>query len=73
MNEMVSTGAWVGIGVGAGALVVIVALVIGALVQIGRAVHLRQTVRTNWVLAVILAPVFGAIAWFAVGNRVRLN
>lgn len=46
-----------------------VGLIGAALVQIVRAVHLRAAARTNWVLAVVCAPLFGAIAWFAIGNR----
>lgn len=62
---------WIGVAVGAVALAAVLVLVVTALVQIGRAVYLRDTVRTNWVLAVIFAPVFGAIAWFAIGNRLN--
>jgi hypothetical protein len=46
-----------------------VVLIVAALVQITQAVHLREPARTRWVLSVVFAPVFGAIAWFAVGNR----
>jgi hypothetical protein len=46
-----------------------VLLIVAALVQISQAVHLRESARTRWVLSVVFAPVFGAIAWFAVGNR----
>ncbi|MDJ0323965.1 hypothetical protein QMG61_09345 [Cryobacterium sp. PH31-AA6] len=46
-------------------------LIVGALVQIAGAVHLRAVARTNWVLAVVCAPLFGAIAWFAIGNRLH--
>lgn len=46
-----------------------VLLIVAALVQISQAVHLREPARTRWVLSVVFAPVFGAIAWFAVGNR----
>jgi hypothetical protein len=48
-------------------------LIAAALVQISQAVHLREPVRTRWVLSVVFAPVFGAIAWFAVGNHPRLS
>ena len=72
MDSVESSAGWIGIAVGAGALALVIVLVVAALLQIGRAVHLRQSVRTNWVLAVTLAPIFGAIAWFAVGNRLRL-
>jgi hypothetical protein len=53
------------------ALVVLgaVLLIVAALVQISQAVHLREPDRARWVLSVVFAPVFGAIAWFAVGNR----
>jgi hypothetical protein len=46
-----------------------VLLIVTALVQISQAVHLQEPARTRWVLSVVFAPVFGAIAWFAVGNR----
>ena len=46
-----------------------IVLIVAALVQITHAVHLREPARTRWVLSVVFAPVFGAIAWFAVGNR----
>ncbi|MDJ0339461.1 PLDc N-terminal domain-containing protein [Cryobacterium sp. PH31-O1] len=69
----VSDYGWVGIGVALLAGLIVVGLSLVAMVQIGRAAHLRPTVRTNWVLAVLLAPVFGATAWFAVGNRLRLD
>ncbi|ASD21000.1 hypothetical protein B7495_01850 [Cryobacterium sp. LW097] len=52
---------------GLGALVLIVA----ALAQVVRAVHLSEPARTRWVLTVVFAPVFGALAWFAVGNRLQ--
>ena len=64
---------WVGIMVGVLAGLVVLTLSLVATVQIGRAAHLGPTKRTNWVLAVLLAPVFGATAWFAVGNRLRLD
>jgi hypothetical protein len=50
-----------------------VLLIVAALVQISHAVHLREPARTRWVLSVVFAPVFGAIAWFAVGNRPQLG
>ena len=64
---------WVGILVAVLAGLVVLALSFVAMVQIGRAAHLSPSKRTNWVLAVLLAPVFGATAWFAVGNRLRLD
>ena len=73
MNTIESTISWIGLTTGIIAVAVIFVIIIAALVQIARAVHLKESVRTNWVLAVIFAPVFGAIAWFAIGNRVRLN
>lgn len=50
-----------------------VLLIVAALVQISQAVHLREPARTRWILSVVFAPVFGAIAWFAVGNRPQLS
>ncbi|TFB93474.1 hypothetical protein E3O25_00340 [Cryobacterium sp. TMT1-3] len=64
---------WVGVGVALLAGMIVLGLSLVAMVQIGRAAHLCPTVRTNWVLAVLLAPLFGATAWFAVGNRLRLD
>ena len=57
---------------GLGGLAVLggVGLIVAALSQITRAIHLRKGERTSWVLAVVCAPVFGAVAWFAVGNRI---
>lgn len=54
---------------GLGAIVLIVA----ALVQVAQAVHLSEPSRTRWVLTVVFAPVFGALAWFAVGNRLQVG
>jgi Phospholipase_D-nuclease N-terminal len=38
-----------------------------ALLQIARAT-MEDTARAVWVLIVVLAPVIGAIAWFAIGR-----
>lgn len=54
---------------GLGAIVLIVA----ALMQVAQAVHLSEPARTRWVLTVVFAPVFGALAWFAVGNRLQVG
>jgi hypothetical protein len=64
---------WTGIVVAVLAGMIMVVLSLAALLQIRRAAHLCQTVRTNWVLAVLLAPLFGATAWFAIGSRIRLD
>ncbi|MDJ0376594.1 hypothetical protein [Cryobacterium sp. PH31-L1] len=69
----VGDNGWVGIILAVFAGVMVLTLSLVAVVQIGRAAHLCPTVRTNWVLAVLLAPLFGATAWFAVGNRLRLD
>ncbi|WP_161498906.1 hypothetical protein [Cryobacterium aureum] len=69
----VGENGWVGIVVALVASVIVLALSLVAMIQIGRAAHLCPTVRTNWALAVLLAPLFGATAWFAVGNRLRLD
>ena len=50
-----------------------IALVVAALVQVAQAVHLSEPARSRWVLAVVFAPVFGALAWFAVGNRLQMG
>lgn len=59
-------------GLGLGGLGVLgsVGLIVVALAQITRALHLREAARAGWVLVVVCAPVFGAVAWFAVGNRI---
>ncbi|MCY7288488.1 MAG: PLDc N-terminal domain-containing protein [Cryobacterium sp.] len=59
-------------GLGLGGLGVLgsVGLIVAALAQITRALHLREAARAGWVLVVVCAPVFGAVAWFAVGNRI---
>ena len=66
-------GAQLGTVIGLGLLALTalgaVLLIVAALVQIAQAVHLREPARARWVLSVVFAPVFGAIAWFAVGNR----
>jgi hypothetical protein len=64
-----------GIGLALLALTVLgaIALIVAALVQISHAVHLPEPERTRWVLSVVFAPVFGAIAWFAVGNHPQLR
>ncbi|WEO77839.1 PLDc N-terminal domain-containing protein [Cryobacterium sp. SO2] len=53
------------------ALLGAVLLIVAALLQVTQAIHLSEPARTRWVLTVVLAPVFGALAWFAVGNRVQ--
>jgi len=50
-----------------------IVLIVAALVQVAQAVHLSEPARTRWVLTVVFAPVFGAMAWFAVGNRVQVG
>ena len=50
-----------------------IVLVVAALVQVAQAVHLSEPARSRWVLAVVFAPVFGALAWFAVGNRLQMG
>jgi hypothetical protein len=62
---------WAAIIVATLATMVVLVLSLVAIVQIRRAEHLCSTVRTNWLLAVLLAPLFGATAWFAVGDRLR--
>jgi len=50
-----------------------IVLIVAALVQVAQAVHLSEPARTRWVLTVVFAPVFGALAWFAVGNRLQVG
>jgi hypothetical protein len=68
-------GAQLGLVIGLTLLVLAVLgavlLIVAALVQVAQAVHLSEPSRTRWVLTVVLAPVFGALAWFAVGNRLQ--
>lgn len=60
----------VGLGLGGLGVLGSVGLIVAALAQITRALHLREAARAGWVLVVVCAPVFGAVAWFAVGNRI---
>ena len=46
-----------------------VALVAVAVLQIVREGALSGLARDLWVVAVVVFPVFGAIAWFGVGHR----
>jgi hypothetical protein len=46
-----------------------VALVAAALVQVVRDRSLAGLARDLWVVAIVLFPVLGAIAWFGVGHR----
>ncbi|MFT2751099.1 PLDc N-terminal domain-containing protein [Clavibacter sp. Sh2088] len=46
-----------------------VALAVAALVQVVRDRSLAAIARDLWVVAVIVFPVLGAIAWFAIGHR----
>jgi len=62
-------GAVIGVALVVLAILGAVLLIVAALVQISQAVHLREPARARWVMSVVFAPVFGAIAWFAVGNR----
>ena len=64
-------GATIGLTLLALAAVGAVVLIVAALVQVAQAVHLSEPSRSRWVLAVVFAPVFGALAWFAVGNRLQ--
>ncbi|AWB86191.1 PLDc N-terminal domain-containing protein [Mycetocola zhujimingii] len=48
--------------------VVVVSLVL-ALVQIARRRDLDAVARAAWVLVVIIAPIIGPVAWFAIGRR----
>ncbi|OUE27889.1 PLDc N-terminal domain-containing protein [Clavibacter michiganensis] len=46
-----------------------VALIVTAIVQVVRDGSLAGLARDLWVVALVVVPVFGAIAWFAVGHR----
>ena len=65
--RMVQTAA---LGLGGLAALGGVGLIVAALSQITRSIHLRESARVSWILAVVCAPVFGAVAWFAVGSRI---
>jgi hypothetical protein len=54
---------------GFAALVALVAFVVIAIVQILRQPLIHPLFRLVWVVAVIAFPVFGSIAWFALGDR----
>lgn len=45
------------------------ALVVTALVQIGRSRRLNETTQVLWVLVVIIAPLIGSIVWFVIGRQ----
>lgn len=51
-------------------MIVVALLWVVALCQVGKA-DLDQTAKAIWVLVIIIAPVIGAITWFAIGNRNR--
>jgi hypothetical protein len=46
-----------------------VALVVAAVLQIVRDRALAGLARDPWVVAVVVVPVLGALAWFGVGHR----
>jgi hypothetical protein len=46
-----------------------VALIVTALVQVVRDRALAGLARDLWILAIVLAPVVGTLAWYAVGHR----
>jgi hypothetical protein len=64
-------GGLIGLGIVVLAVLGAIVLIVAALVQVAQAVHLSESSRTRWVLTVVFAPVFGALAWFAVGNRLQ--
>ncbi|AWF98031.1 PLDc N-terminal domain-containing protein [Clavibacter michiganensis] len=46
-----------------------VALVVAAVLQIVRDRALAGLARDLWVVAAVVFPIFGAIAWFGIGHR----
>ena len=46
-----------------------VALVVTAIVQVVRDRALAGLARDLWVVALVVFPVFGAIAWYGIGHR----
>lgn len=70
MNDASSASLLVGfITVAAVSFAVILALVVAALVQVAQAPGLEPVVRAVWVLIILVAPVLGAVAWFAIGQK----
>jgi chromate transport protein ChrA len=55
--------------VGAVAGAVILVLVIVALVQVARQPKVDPIVRALWILIIVVAPIAGAIVWFAIGQK----
>jgi hypothetical protein len=54
-------------------MIAIAVLWISAIVSITRAEQASGTERAVWILIVVLAPLLGALLWFAVGRRGRLT
>ena len=48
-------------------------LVVSAIVSISRADYKSGTEQAIWILIVLIAPLFGALIWFAVGRQKRLT
>ncbi len=48
---------------------VILVLVIVALVQVARLPKVDPIVRALWILIIVVAPIVGAIVWFAIGQK----
>lgn len=48
-------------------------LVVSAIVSISRADYKSGTEQAVWILIVVIAPLLGALIWFAVGRRRKLT
>jgi hypothetical protein len=52
--------------------VVVVGLVVAAMIAIASSARLAPTGRVVWLVAVVLAPPAGAVAWFATAGIAKL-
>lgn len=67
---MEAVGAVLFISLGVISMIVIAVLWIFALMQVAKA-EIDPTAKAVWVLIILVAPVIGAIAWFAIGSKSR--
>jgi len=54
---------------GALAGAIVLAFIIIAAVQVVRSVDISLTAKTVWIVAIIAAPLVGAMAWYLIGDR----
>ena len=50
-------------------LAVYAALVITALMQVFRSGSLKEVSRILWIVGIVIFPIIGSLAWFALGHR----